>query len=49
LRGVFKVTSKQISVALELALDERIVIIGFEDASRAAANPYKPADLALPS
>jgi RNA polymerase sigma-70 factor (ECF subfamily) len=26
-------------------LDERIVIIGFRDASRAAANPYRPVDL----
>jgi hypothetical protein len=35
------VTSIQISVALEVALDERIVIIGFGDVSRASVNPYR--------
>jgi hypothetical protein len=47
LRAVLKTTSMQINVILGPPLDERIVIIGFRDGSRAEANPYKSADLAF--
>ena len=47
LRAVLKTTSIQINVILGPPLDERIVIIGFRDRSRAEANPYKSADLAF--
>ena len=47
LRVVLKTTFMQINALLGPPFDERIVIIGFREGSRAEANPYKSADLAF--